>query len=81
MLNVHSTTILMVIVKKTEFCKHLRYKMRHVCIAKGTKYLNCTNMYPLGFNGLIDCRLLNIFEPGVCAVWIMGVMYSAYCVR
>ena len=28
-------------------------------------YLNCTNMYPPGFNGLIECRLLNIFEPGV----------------
>ena len=34
-------------------------------------YLNCTNMYPLGFNGLIGYRLLNIFEPGVCPVWIM----------
>ena len=28
-------------------------------------------MYPLGFNGLIECRLLNIFEPDVCPVWIM----------
>ena len=28
-------------------------------------YLNCTNMYPLGFNGLIEYRLLNILEPGV----------------
>jgi len=28
-------------------------------------------MYPLGFTGLIECRLLNIFEPGVCPVWIM----------
>ena len=34
-------------------------------------YLNCTNMYPLGFTGLKECRLLNIFEPGVCPVWIM----------
>jgi len=34
-------------------------------------YLNCTNMYPLGFNGLIECRLLNIFEPGVCPIWMM----------
>ena len=34
-------------------------------------YLNCTNMHPLGFNGLIGCRLLIIFEPGVCPVWIM----------
>ena len=27
-------------------------------------------MYPLGFTGLIECRLLNIFEPvqsGLCA--------------
>ena len=30
-------------------------------------------MYPLGYNGLIECRLLNIFEPGVCPVWIMWV--------
>ena len=30
-------------------------------------------MYPLGFNGLKECRLLNIFEPGVCPVWIMWV--------
>jgi len=28
-------------------------------------------MYPRGFTGLIECRLLNIFEPGVCPVWIM----------
>ena len=34
-------------------------------------YLNCTNMYPLGFNGLIERRLLSIFEPGVCPVRIM----------
>ena len=34
-------------------------------------YLNCTNMYPLDFNGLIERCLLNIFEPGVCPVWIM----------
>ena len=34
-------------------------------------YLNCANMHPLGFNGLIDCRLLKIFEPGVYPVWIM----------
>ena len=37
-------------------------------------YLNCTNMYPLGFNGLIECRLLNIFEPGVCPFWIMWIL-------
>ena len=70
MLNVLSTTILMVKVNKTEFCKHLRYKMTQICIARGTN-LNCTNMYPIGFNRLIECRLLNIFEPGVCPVWIM----------
>ena len=31
-------------------------------------YLNNTNMYHLGFNGLIEFRLLNVFEPGVCTV-------------
>ena len=36
MLYVHSTTILMVIVNKPEFCKHLRYKMTQICIARGT---------------------------------------------
>ena len=29
---VHITTILMVIVHKPEFCKHLRYKMTQICI-------------------------------------------------
>ena len=29
-------------------------------------YLNWTNMYSLGFNGLIECRLQNIFESGLC---------------
>ena len=33
-------------------------------------------MYPLGFTGLIECRLLNIFEPGVCPVWIMWVQMT-----
>ena len=42
-------------------------------------YLNCTNMYPLGFDGLIECRLLNIFEPGVCSVWIMCLL--SICVK
>ena len=37
MLNVHSTTIMLVKVNKTEFCKHLRYKMTQICIEKGTK--------------------------------------------
>ena len=37
MLNVHSTTILMAIVNKTEFSKHLRYKMTQICIARDTK--------------------------------------------
>ena len=36
MLNVHSTTILMVKVNKTGFCKHLRYKMTKICIERGT---------------------------------------------
>ena len=63
MLNVQSTTIMMVKVNKTEFCKHLRYKMTQICIARVLTYFNCTNMYPLGFTGLIECRLLNIFEP------------------
>ena len=36
-------------------------------------------MYPLGFTGLIECRLLNIFEPGVCPVWIMcGLINSVF---
>ena len=35
MLNVHCITIMMVIVNKTEFCKHLRYKMTQ-SIARGT---------------------------------------------
>ena len=62
----------MLILNKTEFCKHLRYKMTQICIARGTNVsINCTNMYSLGFNGLIECRLLNIFEPGVGLVWIM----------
>ena len=59
----------MVIVNKTEFCKHLHYKMTQICIASGTNvsrdkrmYLNCTNMYPLGFNRLVECRLLNILK-------------------
>ena len=37
-------------------------------------YLNCTNMYPLGFNGLLECRLLNIFEPGVFTTKINNVL-------
>ena len=37
-------------------------------------YLNCTNMYPLGFNGLLECRLLNIFEPGVFTTKIDNVL-------
>ena len=45
---------------------------RHKFVLQGVlMYLNCTNMYSLGFNGLTGCRLLNIFEPGVCPVWIM----------
>ena len=46
--------------------------MTQICIARGTNVsINCTNMYSLGFNGLTECRLLNIFEPGVGLVWIM----------
>ena len=36
MLKLNCTTILMVIVNKTEFCKHLRYKMTQICIARDT---------------------------------------------
>ena len=36
MLNVHSTTILIVIVNKIEFCKHLRYKRTQLFIARGS---------------------------------------------
>jgi len=32
----YSTTIMMVKVNKTEFCKHLRCKMTQICIARGT---------------------------------------------
>ena len=34
-------------------------------------YLNCTNMYPLGFNVVF----YNIFEPGVCQVWIIWLIF------
>ena len=33
-------------------------------------------MYPLGFTGLIECRILNIFAPGVCPVWIMCFVFE-----
>ena len=52
-------------VKLCELGKHLRYKMTKFVLQGVLMYLNCTNMYPPGFNGLIECRLLNIFEPGV----------------
>ena len=32
-------------------------------------------MYPHGFNGIIECRLYNIFEPGVCVVWMMCKLF------
>ena len=45
MLNVQGTTILMVKVNKTEFCKHLRYKMTQICIARGTNVSNLHLIY------------------------------------
>ena len=63
MLNVQSTTVLMVIVNAKQNFVNIFVKKLHKYVLKGVlMYLNWTNMYPLGFNGLIECRLLNIFE-------------------
>ena len=62
----------MVKVKKKQNFVNIYVIKWHNFVLQGVlMYLNCTNMYPLGFTGLIECRLLNIFKPGVCPVWIM----------